>query len=222
MRSFMTRLYRTVIRPIPPAAAEAAAHAVLTPPVAPSRALWQTGSLLSVLFVGLLWVGLVPRSRAEAAPKGPTEISESVEGEWSSSPEAARESALRAAQRRLQIVLAETTPPVNRAPSLDMIQDELIIGVHREQERFEGRINGTMYKITLDLKVGPNALKELRREDRVAWAAWLMGGISIVLGLVSIGFRLDEWTRGYLTRWLIIGTVAIIVLVGVAWCFMGG
>jgi hypothetical protein len=191
-------------------------------PAGSSRALWQTGPLLSVLFVGLLWVGLVPRSRADAAPKGPVEITERVDGEWSSSPEAARESALRAAQRRLQIVLAEMTPPVNRAPSLDMIQDELINGVHREQERFEGRINGTMYKITLDLKVGPSALKELRREDRVAWATWLMGGISIVLGLVSVGFRLDEWTRGYLTRWLIIGTVAIIVLVGVAWCFMGG
>jgi hypothetical protein len=222
MRSFMTRLYRTVIRPIPLAAGEAAAHAALTPPVAPSRALWQTGSLLSVLFVGLLWVGLVPRSRAEAAPKGPTEISESVEGEWSSSLDDARVSALKAAQHRLQLVLPELKPATNRVPSLEMIREEMVAGEYSKAESFPAPINETMYKITLDLKVGPKQLKELRREERVAWAAWLMGGISIVLGLVSVGFRLDEWTRGYLTRWLIIGTVAIIVLVGVAWCFMGG
>ena len=218
----MARLYCTVIRPVPLAAGETTPQDAQTRAVAPSRALWQTGSLLSVLFIGLLWVGLVPGSKAEAAPKGPPEIVERVEGEWSSSPEAARDSAVRAAQRRLQIVLAELTPPLNRAPSLEMIQDELISGVQRAQERFEGRINGPMYKITLDLKVGPSQLKELRREDRVAWAAWLIGGISILLGLVSIGFRLDEWTRGYLTRWLVIGTVVIIILVGVAWSFMGG
>jgi hypothetical protein len=40
-----------------------------------------------------------------------------------------------------------------------------------------------------------------------------------LLGMVVVFFRLDEWTKGYLTRWLMVGGIMLSAAIVALWWF---
>jgi hypothetical protein len=136
-----------------------------------------------------------------------------VQGEFRPTLEAARQSARRAAQDRLRQWLATQDPPITRTPSLDQIR----VGMNvRDVQTQEEQISSSdkEFKVTLDLDITPNQVRDLRGRERLALGMWTLGGILGVLSVVALLFRLDEWTKGYLT-WslMVLGAGAIVALV---------
>lgn len=138
-----------------------------------------------------------------------------AQGEFRSSPQAARDSALQAVQEQMRAWLAKQDPPVRRAPTLDAIGRTV-----RQQEPMqeESVAGGRMYKATLVVDLTPAHVRDLRERDRAYSGVWTLGGVLAILGVVALFFRIDEWTKGFLTRWLIAAAVALSAgLVGLWW-----
>jgi hypothetical protein len=158
---------------------------------------------------------LISQSLAQSrTPAGDPEIQEngavrfSVQGKFRGNVNAARDSAVEAAQERLRSWLAEQAPPIRHVPSLDTIRREMI----RQQETPEKEQvdNETQYRVTLSVEMQPSHIRALRARDRTGSGIWMLGGVLAILGVVALFFRVDEWTKGYLTRWLIAGGIAVI------------
>jgi hypothetical protein len=176
-------------------------------------------------------VGVVPKALAgESVANAADVLRLRVEGEWRSSPEKALADALEAAQKHLYAELSGLKPPIHFVPEPAVINDKLVVSHSPEErvfpfpsDRADGTIDHqTMVKMTLDLEVRPGHLRELRREERVASGGWLLGGVSALLAVVALFFRFDEWTRGYLTRWLALGAAGLVAVLGAAWWFLKG
>ena len=140
-----------------------------------------------------------------------------AEGEFRSSQNAARESALHSAQDQMRAWLARQDPPIRRAPSLDLINREMVRLQETPQEETIGR--DKMYKMTLVVELTPSHMRDLRERDRAFSGLWALGAVLAILGVVVLVFRIDEWTKGYLTRWLVAGGCALIVLFAGVWWF---
>ena len=178
-------------------------------------------SLAGVFFVALLWVGLVPKVRAAEPPNESAVIRFQVQGGWYPNEDKALESALEEAQDQLKAQLASLDPPVGRLPDVSYIRDKLVRKKYPPAKKwFEDPTNADYIMMTLDIEVLPEHLRTLRREERVASAAWLMGGTSLLVAVVSLFFRFEEWTKGYLTRWLVLGAVGAVALVAGLWWFV--
>lgn len=138
-----------------------------------------------------------------------------VQGEFRTSIASARESALQAAQERMREWLGKQNPPIRRAPSLESIDREMIKKEHSPQEEQILDRKDKMYKVTLEVDLKPKDVRSLRERDRVVSGLWTLGGLLAIIGVIALLFRLEEWTKGYLTRWLIAaGIAAILLLVG--------
>jgi hypothetical protein len=114
--------------------------------------------------------------------------------------------------------LGELDPPVRHKPSLSEVRAEFLRKESRqvrppdatEKEAFAPyvRTDNLVY-VEYDVEVTADQVRELRAQDRVTAGVRVVGALfAIALG----GFlflRADEWTKGYLTRWLALAAVAI-------------
>jgi hypothetical protein len=131
-----------------------------------------------------------------------------VQGKFHSNLNDARHSALLAAQQRLREWLAKQDPPIRHVPTLDVIRREML---RQQSAPQEGEaLNETQYRIEMTVEMQPSHIRALRSRDRTSSGVWLLGGALAILVVVGLFFRIDEWTKGFLTRWLIAGGVAII------------
>ena len=183
---------------------------------------------LSLLMGVLLLILCAPESSVADAPSGAADPALQpdgsarfiVQGEFRPSVASARESALQTAQERIREYLAKQNPPIRRVPSLETIRRELVR--HEESPQEEQILNrkDKMYKIKMEVDLQPKHVRSLRERDRVITGMWTLGVALALLGVVSLLFKIDEWTKGYLTRWLIAaGIVAVIFLIA-GWFFV--
>jgi hypothetical protein len=45
----------------------------------------------------------------------------------------------------------------------------------------------------------------------------VLAGIGGLAGMIALFFRVDSWTKGYLTSWLVLGTVGAAALLAGLW-----
>ena len=55
-----------------------------------------------------------------------------------------------------------------------------------------------------------------RSEERMEFAARGLGVLTVLLGVIAAYIRLDEWTKGYYTRWLAVGAAGFLTAVGLS------
>ncbi len=77
---------------------------------------------------------------------------------------------------------------------------------------------GTMYRLHALLEVHQQDLhrldqlvQELRAREAASRVVWALGGIWVALGLVLVGLKIDQGTRGRFRRWLQVGVGASIL-----------
>ena len=141
-----------------------------------------------------------------------------IQGEFRPSLESARESARQTAQERMRDWLGKQNPPIRRVPSLDNIRRMVRQEYSPQQEMLNQK--DTMYKITMDVDLHPKNVRDLRERDRVLTGIWTLGGLLALLGIAALLFRIDEWTKGYLTRWLIAAGVGAVIALLAGWWFV--
>ena len=158
-----------------------------------------------------------------AEPPRPVEPTLTVKGGFEPTRERAKESAIRAAVDQLHEYLMQQDPPVTRMPSTKFVRKLLL----DQQEKIDlsdepittrdGRAE-KMYRATVALRVEPQHIRELRSQERSAEALWVLAGLGGLAAVVAGFFRVDAWTKGYLTNWLVLGTVgAASLLAGLWW-----
>lgn len=129
-------------------------------------------------------------------------------GDFRGNVAAARDSALVAAQIQIRSWLVQQDPPIRHVPSLDTIRREMLR--HTDQPEEETVLGDREYKVTAIVELRPYHVHSLRSRDRTVSGLWLLGGGLAILGVVAIFLRIDEWTKGFLTRWLVAVGIAII------------
>lgn len=155
-------------------------------------------------------------------PPKPVEPSLWATGGYESSEVKARESAIRAAVDKLHEYMLTQNPPVTRMPTTKFVQ-KLLLDEHQKVTQTEDPIltgTGTsekMYKVTVALRVEPSHVRELRSQERSAEALWVLAGLGGLAAVAAGFFRVDAWTKGYLTNWLVLGTVGVAALFAGLW-----
>ncbi len=148
-----------------------------------------------------------------------------AQGDFQSSVAKAKESAWRAAQDRLRDWLAQQSPPIHAVPSMETIRKQQMVvreSAPQEEQILNENLNEKFYRIKVEVELKPKQMRELRERDRVGASIISLGGLIAMLGLVVAFFRLDEWTKGYLTRWLIVGGLVMAAAALIAlWWFAG-
>lgn len=153
-------------------------------------------------------------------PPKPIEPTFTATGEFEKSKDLARDSAIRAATEKLHKHLMEQDPPVTRMPTTKLVRKLLV----ESQEKFETEnVSGPtgdepVYRATVALKVEPHHIRELRSEERSSEALWVLAGLGGLAAVAAGFFKVDTWTKGYLTSWLVLGSVgAGALLTGLWW-----
>jgi len=132
----------------------------------------------------------------------------------------AEEDALTKARDEVEQELAKLDPPVKYRPSLNEIKNEFARKDSRtirppsagERELFANSGFGSnLVYAEYDVEVTADQIRELRTRDRIAIALRGFGGLTFIALAGFLFLRADEWTKGYLTRWL---ACAAVVLVG--------
>ena len=156
-------------------------------------------------------------------PPKPVEPTFTVAGGYEKSKELARESAIRAAVDKLHEHLTEQDPPIERMPTTKFVRKLLIDSQEKVTETDDPVPTGTgqaekMYQVTVALKVDPSHIRELRSQERASDALWVLAGLGGLAAVFAGFYRIDAWTKGYLTNWLVLGTIgALSLLVGLWW-----
>jgi len=164
-----------------------------------------------------------PRANHQAEAPPPPEPTFTVPGGFEKTKELARESAIRAAVDKLHEYLMRQDPPVTQKPTTKFVRKLLINQLETVQETDDPILSGSgkpekMYQATIALKVDPEHVRELRAQDRSSEALWILAGLGGLAAVVAGFFRIDAWTKGYLTSWLALGTVgAASLLAGLWW-----
>ncbi|HVK11417.1 MAG TPA: hypothetical protein VM597_21790 [Gemmataceae bacterium] len=154
-------------------------------------------------------------------PKPPEEPTFRVSGGLEKTKELARESAVRAAVERVRDYLLEQEPPVRQKPTLDIVRRMILDDqdkVTEQQFQFpDSDRTETMYTVEVGVKVRPELVRELRSRERSSEGLWILAGLGGLAGVFALFFKVDAWTKGYLTSWLVLGTVGAASLVGGLW-----
>jgi hypothetical protein len=194
-----------------------------------SPALAQRGEKANIVDGGIKHVA--PEAKGGKGPGGhrnsqttePREPTFTVPGGWEKSKELARDSAIRAAVDKLHEYLMQQDPPVTHKPTTKFILDNklMIEQLEKTDEEYVPSSDATsekMYRMTIALKVDPEHVRELRSRDRSPEVLWILAGLGGLAAVVAGFFRVDSWTKGYLTSWLALGTIgAASLLAGLWW-----
>jgi hypothetical protein len=157
------------------------------------------------------------------APPEPKKPTFTATGTFESTKEKARDSAVRAAVAELEDQLSKQSPPVrHRSPSRmsKLVQQMLLPDQEKVTEEpiiSDSGKSETMYRVTVAVCVEDKHVRELRSHDRASNALWVLAGIGGLAGMIALFFRVDSWTKGYLTSWLVLGTVGAAALLAGLW-----
>jgi hypothetical protein len=139
------------------------------------------------------------------------------------SEEMATADALQVAQMELMKALQALDPPIAIKPSLAKIHSEYLrrdtkkaiplSNEDREALKQSGlRDSANRVYMTFDVELTERQVQKLRAEERVN-TAFQVGGVLLAILLAVHGFlRLDAWTKGYLTSWLAIGAIGLVLV----------
>jgi hypothetical protein len=130
----------------------------------------------------------------------------------------ADEDALAVARDVIEQRLAELDPPVYYRPSLTEVKNEFLRRDSRKvrppdpEERLQLARHGfgpNLVYVEYEVQLLPEQVRSLRTRDRLIDALRVLGAVTAVALVGFLFLRLDEWTRGYLTRWLAVGALAL-------------
>jgi hypothetical protein len=155
-------------------------------------------------------------SRPPAQPKEPTFM---ATGGFESTKDKARDSAIRAAVEELHKRLVNDHG-INRMPTTEMVRKLLLNDQEKVTEEpivSESGKTETMYRITVAVRIEDHHIRELRSRDRSSEALWILAGLGGLAGALALFFRVDSWTKGYLTSWLALGTIGATALMAGLW-----
>lgn len=157
-------------------------------------------------------------------PGSPLVIKEQVVSTLAYAPSAeaeADEDVLNVARDLIERRLAELDPPVRYRPSLNEVKNEFVRGekffrpltdVQRELYAKNG-LGTNLVFVGYDVEVTAAQVRDLRTRERLSTTLRVFGVVTVVALAGFLFLRTDEWTKGYLTRWL---AVAAVLLTGVA------
>ncbi len=164
-------------------------------------------------------------------PAGPPKIEEptfTAQGGFLPTKEKARESALLAATDAYAEYLKEQG--IDRKPTTAMVRKLVIRHKDAPTDNYQENdkiveetidVGGTsekLYRVEIAIKVRTEDVRRMRALDRSAEALWVLAGLGALAGVGAVFFRVDAWTKGYLTSWLVLGTVgAAGLLTGLWW-----
>jgi hypothetical protein len=221
-----------------------AAAAALLPAGCAKRARMQRRSMVVVAQAEAVAVkdaakpAPAPAKAAKAADEDP---SWEVRG-WGQSREEAEQDALRRAARRLKDYLRSQEPPVLWTPTPEYVRDHLQRGAAKRRKDLDQDLEapGAPIKVqcwtipvavTAEQRVAIAGLDaEYRAEQRRLERAAVSRDRMVLLGRVLVGLvaallallaylRVDEWTKGYYSRWLAAGAAGFLAAVGLGLWF---
>ncbi len=135
----------------------------------------------------------------------------------------AEEDTLTIARDVIQRRLAELDPPVAYRPTRNEVKNEFVRRDSRsvrpldakQREEFAAHgITSNLVFVEYDIELSAVQIRELRTRERIAMMLRVFSGLTVVALAGLFFLRADEWTKGYLTRWL--AFIAIILAGGVA------
>ena len=163
-------------------------------------------------------------------PPKPEEPTLTVAGGFEATKEKAKEDAIRAAVEKVHQYLLEQDPPVTRMPTIEMVREMIIRHPEASEADAEtgkvttspvevgGSEKETRYEVEVALKVRPHHIRELRSQERSSEALWVLAGLGGLAAVIAVFFKVDSWTKGYLTSWLVLGMIgAGSLLLGLWW-----
>jgi hypothetical protein len=168
-------------------------------------------------------IAMTPPSKPEllrpAKSASPVVISERVTTEIPFPTESEADSrALESAQRVIEAKLKELDPPVDYVPSLAVVKNEYLkrdsrlVRLPTESEKAvlkQAGYDAERKYVEYTVEVTADQVRELRTRNRVADG---LRGLGVISAIALAGFlflRLDEWSKGYLTRLLALGAAAL-------------
>lgn len=119
--------------------------------------------------------------------------------------------------------LAELDPPVKYRPSLNEVKNEFARKDSRvirppstaeREEYIKNGVNGNLVYAEYDIEVTADQIRELRTRDRITITLRIFSGLMFIAIAGFLFLRADEWTKGYLTRWL--ACIAVVLVGGAA------
>jgi hypothetical protein len=159
-------------------------------------------------------------------PGSPAVIRERISSSAPYQSEAEAEAdVLNVAQYTIERSMAELDPPVNYRPSINEIKSEFIRKDSRTtrqpnekqmEDYAKNGISSKWYSVEYDIEVTADQIRELRTKDRITNAFRVIAGLTFLALSCFLFLRTDEWTKGYLTRWLACGVAALVVGAGIA------
>jgi hypothetical protein len=167
--------------------------------------------------------------KPEEPPKPEEPTFTVVSTTFEATKEKARENAIQAAVDRVHEYLLEQDPPVTRIPSVEMVRKMVIKHPKASESETEfGVVTPQLielpdgnkeerYQVEIAIKVRPEHIRELRSKDRSSEALWVLAGLAGLAVVVAGFFRIDAWTKGYLTSWLMLAAVGTACLLGGLW-----
>jgi hypothetical protein len=166
-----------------------------------------SGTIL-LLTLGALALAPSPARADEAEPAEEPAAPRFHTDAWGTTSEQALEGALVKAQVHLANYLR--TQEIERVPSLETIRDRMVTGTNVSQpEVLPSPLYERMVKVTVVGEITPKQVRELRGRDRMEAGGRVLGGAVALCLLAALFFRLDDYTRGYLTSWLGLAGLAL-------------
>lgn len=170
------------------------------------------------------------RNSQPQEPPGPPKIEEptfTAQGGFLPTKEKARESALLAATDAYAEYLKEQG--IDRKPTTSMVRKLIIRHKDAPSDNYQendkiveetidvGGSSEKLYRVEVAVKVKPDDVRRMRALERSAEALWILAGLGALAGVGAVFFRVDAWTKGYLTSWLVLGTVGAAGLLAGLW-----
>lgn len=140
-----------------------------------------------------------------------------IAGEPFSSPTAARQDALKAAARDLAVHLQARDPSYRYEPTARfLLENRLVDEGMMEEQDLSGPDAPKMFRNKLTLEVPMSKVSALLEEDRrersverLGQAGRGLAGLVVMLVALVGYFRLDDWTKGYLSTALKFTAIAL-------------
>lgn len=162
------------------------------------------------------------KTDARDNPKEPTRLIDWVKG-WGENQQQAKKDALKKAGVLVEGYLRTEAPALERMPSLAYIKRHLMKEPptrlkDKDQTPFADKhLECWAWKVALSQSDWKDILhqdNDRRVQERMAWLGKILAGLLVLLTVVAGFFRLDDWTKGYYTTWLLAGGVGSLVLAG--------
>lgn len=127
--------------------------------------------------------------------------------------------ALEQAQEQLAIELQKLDQPISTVPSIAEIQRNyykpdsrrpILPSPDNKQDWLDQGLGENRKWVAIDVEVSDSQLRTLRGQERLGEGGVLAGAAFAVIAALFGFFRLDAWTKGYLTTVLAVGAAATV------------